>query len=380
MHIKIAILVGLSLLLWACNGAPAEPVTQAISIAPSQTLPPPQVRVTPALASPASTDKADSAEEPGYHPSVAWTATPAPSLPPTVSTTPDAYAGLAIDDLSGRSYGGGEILAVETLAVNSYFTRTLITYPSDGLTIYGFLNTPRRGTPPYPMVIAIHGYIDPQVYDTLDYTTRYADALARAGFMVLHPNLRGYPPSMDGDNRFRVGMAVDVLNLVALVKELGGKPGLLAAVDPQRIGLWGHSMGGGIAIRVLTISPDIKAAVLYGSMSADDRLNYERIFSYFSNGQRGQEELSAPAEVFARISPVEYLDRIRAAVSIHHGEQDIDVPPTWSADLCQRLRSMQKYVECYTYPGQAHTFQGDGDQLFIQRSTNFFMRWLGVQE
>ncbi len=133
------------------------------------------------------------------------TASPAPTASPT--TTPDPYAGLSIADLAARPYGGGSVRAEKVLAVTDAFTRTLISYPSDGLTIYGFMNTPQGGNGPFPVVIASHGYIEPSQYTTLDYTTRYADALARAGFLVLHPNLRGYAPSDDGPNRFRVGMA-----------------------------------------------------------------------------------------------------------------------------------------------------------------------------
>jgi len=259
----------------------------------------------------------------------------------------------------------------EVLAVNSYFTRTLISYPSDGLTIYGFMDIPQRSIPPFPVVIAVHGYIDPQIYSTVDYTTRYADALARAGFLVLHPNLRGYPPSDDGPDLFRVGMAVDVLNLIALVKDQAGQAGPLEAADPHAIGLWGHSMGGGISTRVMTVSPDIRAVVLYGAMSGDERKNFERIFGYFSDGTRGWEELLAPEEVFLRVSPIYYLDRVQAAVSIHHGEKDGGVPLAWSQDLCQNLRDLGKSVECYTYPGQGHTFSGDGDALFVQRMIQF---------
>jgi len=225
-------------------------------------------------------------------------------------------------------------------------------------------------------VIALHGYIDPAIYQTLDYTTGYADALARAGFLVIHPNLRGYPPSDEGDNRFRVGMAIDVLNLIALIKEQAGKPGPLEQVDPQAIGLWGHSMGGGVTTRVITVSPDVRAAVLYGAMSGDDKKNYERIFTYFSSGARGAEELQAPDEVFQRISPINYLERIKAAVSIHHGKNDQEVPLAWSLDLCQRLQQLEKAVECYSYPGQPHTFYGEADNLFVQRTIDFFHKQL----
>jgi len=292
---------------------------------------------------------------------------------PTITPTPDPYAALSIDALMARSYGGGQVEIQQELDVNSYFTRTLITYPSDGLTIYGFMDVPKRGTPPYPVVIAVHGYIDPGIYNTLDYTTRYADALARAGFLVLHPNLRGYPPSDSGGNLFRVGMAVDVLNLIALVKETGGQPGVLELANPQAIGLWGHSMGGGISTRVITISPDVRAAVLYAPMSGDEKQNFEAI-NQWSDGTRGLDELAVPENELLRISPIYYLDRIRAAVSINHGLSDQLVPLKWSLDLCSKLQDLGKSVECFTYKDEPHTFYGDGDAVFIQRTVKFFDR------
>ncbi len=299
------------------------------------------------------------------------TATLTPTLTFTVTATPDPYAAYTIAHLASRTYGGGELQIVETFAVGETFTRYIIAYPSDGLTIYGFMNVP-HGNGPFPVVIALHGYIDPAVYSTLDYTTRYADSLAGAGYLVIHPNLRGYAPSDDGDNLFRVGFAVDVLNLIALVKAGGGQPGPLEAANPELIGLWGHSMGGGITSRVLAVSPDVKAAVLYGAMSGDEQKNYERIYSVFSNGARGLDELNTPAEAFTDISPIFFLDRVTAAVSIHHGEADDVVPLEWSLDLCGRLTALGKPVECFTYPGQPHTFVGEGNALFVERVIDFF--------
>jgi pimeloyl-ACP methyl ester carboxylesterase len=99
----------------------------------------------------------------------------------------------------------------------------------------------------------------------------------------MHPNLRGHPPSDNGDNLFRVGMAVDVLNLIALIKSQAGPAELFAKADSEAIGLWGHSLGGNIALRVLTIVPDIKATVLYASMSGDERKNAEWFFNASSD-------------------------------------------------------------------------------------------------
>jgi len=296
------------------------------------------------------------------------TFTASPTAAPT--STPDPYAGLTIAHLASRTYGGGELTVEDTLAVTGAFTRTVIRFPSDGLNIYGFMNVP-QGEGPFPVALVLHGYIDPAQYDTLAYTTRYANVLAQAGYLTLHPNLRNYPPSDDGPNPYRVGFAVDVLNLVGLIRAQAGQPGPLQSADAGFIGLFGHSMGGGISLRVSVVSPDVDAVVLYGSMSGDEKRNFERILLW-SNGTRGQEELNTQDEDLARISAGFFLDRIGAAVSIHHGEADQVVPPAWSVELCEQLRALGKPVECFTYPGQAHTFAGEGDQLLIRRVIDFF--------
>lgn len=300
------------------------------------------------------------------------TLTPSPTATNTPTPTPDPYAGLTIADLSNRTYGGGEVKVEEILAVTDVFTRALVSYPSEGLTLYGFMNTP-QGEGLFPVALVMHGYIAPERYNTLAYTTRYADALARAGYLVIHPNYRNYPPSDEGPDLFRAAHTVDVLNLIAIIKAQAGQPGPLQLADPTFIGMVGHSMGGGITLRTITVSDQVQAAVLYGAMSGDEKRNYEKILEW-SGGERGLEELNTPAEDLQRISPIYYLERISAAVSIHHGDNDGTVPLDWSLELCDQLQALNKIVECFTYPGQPHTFQNEGDQLFIQRVIDFFNR------
>ena len=311
------------------------------------------------------------------------TSTPLPTVTPSPSptATPDPYAGLTIADLSARSYGGGELSVVQRLAVTESFTRTLVTYPSDGLAIYGFMNVP-FGQGPFPVALVLHGYIPPENYGTIAYTTRYADYLARNGYLVIHPNYRNHPPSdltaaFAGDRQthdFRVGYALDVLNLLAIVQEEAGTPGPLAQADGDALHLLGHSMGGGIALRTIVVNPAVDAAVLYGSMSGDEYQNYERILVW-SEGEVGEEELATAPEDMERIAPVHFLDRIQTAVSIHHGAADAQVPPEWSEDLCQRLQELGKPVECFSYAGAPHTFHDETDRLFQQRVLEFFNRY-----
>jgi len=335
---RLAFALGAASLIAGCLRTPAGPT-------PFPAIPPPTARPTnvPAL--------------------------PDPTQPPP-SPTPDPYAGLTIEDLIRRTYGEGRIEFEAEQRVSSRFSRYLFHYPSDLLTVHGFLNLP-NGQGPFPVVLVLHGYVDPADYETLSYTTGYADALAAEGFLVLHPNYRNYPPSDPGPSLFRVGYAVDVLNLIALVQSQAGEPGPLEAADPTDIGLFGHSMGGGIALRVLTVGSPVEAAVLYGSMNADEYLNFEKIYEW-SDGTRGIEELNVPLADLARISPSNYLERIQAPVSIHHGGADELVPPEWSDELCLRLSTLGKTVECYTYPAEPHTFIGFGGIELIERAVDFF--------
>jgi dipeptidyl aminopeptidase/acylaminoacyl peptidase len=298
---------------------------------------------------------------PSLTPNATNTNTPAPS------PTPDPYAGITIADLQARTYGGGEIEIEGVLGIEDEFIRFLISYESDGVKIFGFMNLP-NGDGPFPLIVVVHGYVTPKNYRTLAYTTPYADALARAGYFVFHPNYRNHPPSEEGPNPFRVGYAIDVLNLVAILDEGSGHPGLLEIAFPNIIGLFGHSMGGGITLRSVTVNSGIDAAVLYGAISGDERVNYERD-AYWTDGQG---ELETPEQDLHRISSIYHLEDIQAPLSIHHGLRDTVIPAEWSTDLCDRMMAIEKDVECFDYPGQPHLFSGSGFDLFMQRVVEFF--------
>ena len=146
------------------------------------------------------------------------TPTQAPTWTPEATLTPalSAFSQYSIESLRQRKYGGGQVEVTQKVAENKAYTCYIIRYPSDELTIYGYADIP-RGDGRFPVIIMLHGYSDPEGYSILAQDTAYSEMYASEGYIVLHPNLRDYQPSDHGDNRFMVGMAVDVLNLVALV-------------------------------------------------------------------------------------------------------------------------------------------------------------------
>ena len=292
----------------------------------------------------------------------------------------DESAVYGVEALSARQYEGGTITSERVMARNTSFTRHLVRWNSDGLRQYGFLNVP-SGRGPFPVVMVLHGYVNPANYRVLTYTTRYADALARAGYVVFHPNYRGHAPSQGRADQqtYRADYAIDVLNLMASLRAQAGKPGLLQAANASRVGLWGHSMGGGIAIRLMTVRPDwVQAVVLYGAMSGDERKNARQIFEVFTNRARGARELGLSADVMFRLSPINYLSRVTAAVSVHHGTLDAQVPYAWSVELCQKLKTLGKRAECFAYTRAPHLFRSGSstDATFNARVVSFYNREL----
>jgi dipeptidyl aminopeptidase/acylaminoacyl peptidase len=146
--------------------------------------------------------------------------------------------------------------------------------------------------------------------------------------------------------------------------------------------MWGHSLGGGVTTRVITVDPRIKAAVLYGPISADDWEVIRRfgsgiwMYDPHDPAQRAFGQAVHDRKYLQQTSPINYLDLVRAAVQIHQGTADDVTPPRWAEAIRDALESAGKEVEYYPYEGQGHAFQGQSWTLFMERVTRFYDRYL----
>ncbi|MBI4926445.1 MAG: alpha/beta fold hydrolase, partial [Anaerolineae bacterium] len=197
------------------------------------------------------------------------TATPEPSVtpspvPPSHTPTPTLHP-LSIADMRARSYPGSDLVTVQVLDPGDNYARSIVSYQSEGLTIYALLTVPFGDPPPtgWPVVIFNHGYIPPDQYRTTERYVAYVDGFARAGYIVLRSDYRGHGDSQGtaSGGYSTPDYTVDVLNAVASIKRFPG-------ADPQRIGMWGHSMGGHITLRAMVTTQDIKAVVIWAGVTA----------------------------------------------------------------------------------------------------------------
>jgi dienelactone hydrolase len=319
------------------------------------------------------------------------------SLPSVTKTPPvpilvsHPMADYTIEGLRARTYPGGTIQVRSVLTTTYDFTRYYIDYPSDGLTITGIMQVP-HGEGPFPVVILNHGYVPRDSYWSGADTWNAAQYLNRRGYLTIAPDFRSWGESDVANSFFSTGQVIDALNLISSLSSVPG-------ADVERVGMWGHSMGGGVTTKAIAIDPRIKAAILYAPVSADDA----EVLARWGTGCKGGEpdeftEDCAGAEVLTsdidehlhlsyrsalsdpqilhQVSPINYFDAVVGPVQIHIGTEDTTTPPEWSDSIGRALQGADKEVEYFPYPGQGHTFEGEHWRLFMERVTQFFDRHL----
>ncbi len=291
-----------------------------------------------------------------------------------------AYHPVSIAALTATPLNGSDLQLVSVLANNSAYTRYRISYKSGDLTISGILNVPSKGEGPFPLLILNHGYIATSVYTNGRGLKREQDYLARAGFAVLHPDYRNHAFSDKDDTvdaRFRLGYAEDSMNaILAMRSAIAAGMAEVKNVNAARVGMLGHSMGGGVTLNVLVARPElVQAAVLFAPVSGNQRKNYERWLGRNSSRAAEMQELYGSPEDHADfwngISATTYLGNIQAPVMIHHGTGDESVPVEWSVELHRDLAAAGRESMYHEYERQPHEFTSDW-QTVMERTAEFF--------
>ncbi len=324
------------------------------------------------------------------------TGTPSPTSSPTATSTstdtPTPTSTLhPMNILAARQtqYPGSAITIEETLTPGDNFFRYIASYQSQGLKIYGLLTVPFGKQPAagWPAIIFNHGYIPPQQYVTTQRYIAYQDFLAGAGYIVYKIDYRGHGNSEGVANGAYSdpGYTTDVLNAVASMEAF-------PLANPQKIGMWGHSMGGFLTLRAMVISKSIKAGVIWSGVvgSYPDMICCWRRSApgaptptpnvNFRSGWRTlwQETYGTPDQnpaFWMGISANNYLSDLSGPLQLHHDTGDTEVPVEFSKTLYQDLQKVGKMVEYYEYPGDDHNL-ANSFSLAMARTIKFFDQYL----
>ncbi|WP_231250394.1 alpha/beta hydrolase family protein [Nocardioides furvisabuli] len=306
---------------------------------------------TPSADEPASTPAPSATSE---SPSEDATATPTgepteePTEEPAVepveeeSPNPISVAALARAELAGGDLRLGAVRE-RSAAFTSYDVTFASTTAGEGtapLRISGVLNVP-TGRPPqgdqgWPAVVLAHGYIDPAVYVRGQGMTRERGYLAERGFVALHVDYRNHAESTDDpriETAVRLGYSADV---VAAARALTDSRDV--RVDPDRIALFGRSMGGGVMLKALAAEPGLFAAGTgWASVSSLEAENFDQFqrpdapVAELRASYRGRHGLPGEDPEFWRgVSSRPAFDQITEPVLLVHGRLDDTCPPRWA--------------------------------------------------
>jgi dipeptidyl aminopeptidase/acylaminoacyl peptidase len=234
---------------------------------------------------------------------------------------------------------GPDITVEQTLHPGANYDRYIVSYLSDGLKIYALMTIPRGDKPAtgWPIIVFNHGYIRPSSYVTTGSYVAQVDALARHDYIIFKSDYRGNGNSQGSAFHSRSSYVTDVLNAIQALKQYPD-------ADSNRIGMWGHSMGGYVTMGAMLKSPDIKASVIWAGTLRP-----------FLNSDQ--------------------LKKLAAPIQLQHSMTDPIVPYSISVDFADALRADGLYVELYLYQQDDHDIAANATTA-LTRSIYFFDKYV----
>ncbi|HLW61720.1 MAG TPA: S9 family peptidase [bacterium] len=236
--------------------------------------------------------------------------------------------------------------------------RRTIASPHGGV-VEGWLIRSKAGSAPAPLLLDIHG--GPASFHgnqfPLGYFYRYV--LASRGWAVLALNPVGsgsYGKAFAHAARGRWGER-------DLPEQLAGVDALVSEgiADPDRLAVAGYSYGGFMAAWTITHTHRFKAGVVGAPVTNLESFHGTSDIGMWFTPWEMDGELIAHRERYRRLSPINYVDRVRTPTLILHGEADDRCPIGQGEEFFIGLISEGRVpAEFVRYPGESHLFLGNG--------------------
>ena len=225
-----------------------------------------------------------------------------------------------------------------------------------GQQIFGILHRPVQVQNP-PVVVILHGFASCKQGSNRCYI-KLAESFAKAGIAALRFDFRG---SGDSEGALSALSFEDLLSdALAVLEEVKGFQG----VDHERIGLFGASLGGSIAVLSANQFQKIKAMALWAPVASGELWYRDFLTRYpefiqvdptkvFSN-YRGIELNPLFREQFGRMSAYKTIEHLPHLPILHmHGEKDDTV--TIAHQEAFRLACPGANARFLKYPDDQHS-------------------------
>ena len=149
------------------------------------------------------------------------------------------------------------------------------------------------------------------------------------------------------------------------------------SADMSKIGIWGHSNGGHIALSILAISKVTYPTVLWAPVSAS--FPYSILYYTDESDDQGKalrKTLAGFESIYNTdlFSPPNYYNWIKAPIEINQGTADQEVPYWWSDNLVSTLKKDHVSVDYSTYPNADHNLLPNGWSDAVLNTVNFYKK------
>jgi dipeptidyl-peptidase-4 len=143
----------------------------------------------------------------------------------------------------------------------------------------------------------------------------------------------------------------------------------LPYVDKERIGIYGHSYGGYMALMTMFKAGNYFKAGVSGA-PVTDWLLYDTHYT-----ERYLNHPKVNAKGYQNSSVFPYVSGLSGPLMVYHGMADDNVLFTNTTKLMKALQDQQKLFELMTYPGSKHSMRGEKVKKHLNKSImNFFDR------
>ncbi len=292
------------------------------------------------------------------------------------------------DALSKTNFEPSEIGLGDVIDDSADFTSRLFYFYDSGKRVSGQINIP-AAKGPFQIIVMFRGYADREVYTTGVGTQRAAEVFAKNGFVTLAPDFLGYGQSDSSssdvmEERFQTyTAAITLLRSVENLNKTFDKEGIEGRADINKLGIWGHSNGGQIAISVLEITGENIPTVLWAPVSKP--FPYSILYYTDEFDDRGKflrREIARFEEDYDvdNYSMEKFFGRINAPIQIYQATLDDSVPQSWSDEFVTAMKELNKDIEYVVYEGADHNLLPNGWNNAVVGAMEFYRERFSVVE
>ncbi|HEU4533672.1 MAG TPA: prolyl oligopeptidase family serine peptidase, partial [Polyangiaceae bacterium] len=318
---------------------------------------------------------------------------PAPPLPPgdhaiAAATSPDGrFTSFNVDpgkgpptgyvyDWAARKLTQWHAPSAPEVDLTGFAKVSLESYPArDGTQVPMFVRRPPKCDGPCPVVVSFHG--GPEGQSVAGFNAR-SQLFVDAGFVFAEPNVRGsvgygkkWEHADDGPKRLDVITDIeDAAKHVRTAWAQGGRA--------PKVGIFGGSYGGystlvGMTMFAGAYDAGVSVVGISNLVSfLENTAPYRRILRVSEYGDPAKDR-----EALVKLSPVSYLDRVKAPLLLIQGLSDPRVPAGEAVQMHRAMRAKGLDSQLIIFPDEGHGAQKRENQVAtLGHALRFFQKHL----